>query len=58
MNLANRRRQSEVVSQETADRNERVTKTFVAGGQVGSLHARLQQELGLDWDDPVASMTE
>jgi hypothetical protein len=58
MNMANRRRPAEVETQETANENERATKTFVAGGCVGSLHSRLQRELGLDWDDPVASMTD
>lgn len=29
-------------------------KTFVAGGSVGKLHERLRDELGLDWDDPIA----
>ncbi|MDG6079082.1 hypothetical protein E3U23_07745 [Erythrobacter litoralis] len=27
--------------------------SFVAGGTVGELHQRLQQELGMDWDDPI-----
>ena len=29
-------------------------KTFAAGGSVGKLHERLRDELGLDWDDPIA----
>lgn len=28
-------------------------ESFTAGGKVGELHQRLQQELGMDWDDPV-----
>ena len=28
-------------------------ESFVAGGAVGELHQRLQQELGMDWDDPI-----
>ncbi|WP_394270917.1 hypothetical protein [Qipengyuania sp.] len=28
-------------------------ESFVAGGAVGQLHQRLQQELGMDWDDPI-----
>lgn len=28
-------------------------ESFTAGGTVGELHQRLQQELGMDWDDPI-----
>ena len=31
----------------------RAADSFVAGGAVGELHQRLQQELGMDWDDPI-----
>ena len=31
----------------------REAESFVAGGAVGELHQRLQQELGMDWDDPI-----
>ena len=27
--------------------------SFIAGGAVGQLHLRLQNELGMDWDDPI-----
>lgn len=36
----------------------READSFVAGGAVGELHQRLQQELGMDWDDPIVYAVE
>ncbi|WP_156787373.1 DUF2236 domain-containing protein [Erythrobacter sp. SD-21] len=42
-------------SEEGAGKTPQPAKTFAAGGSVGLLHDRLRDELGLDWDDPIAA---
>ena len=41
-------------AEDLSAKSAKTAKTFEAGGSVGKLHDRLRDELGLDWDDPIA----